>query len=173
MIARLCRRRSHFLTGSNLSSLAGSSLTRLSSSISEPLKSPSPIRDNPRYSSWPPPTDVLNELTRRQVSLETETLDNAVKQYKTIMEDMVKMGRASQLGSMHWYVVEWYTPFMECIEAELRAINANERSIDRKLYGPFMKQLPADKLAIITMNSVIDCCCRGGPSGHGFTQVRS
>ena len=44
-------------------------------------------------------------------------------------------------------------------------------SVDRKVFGPMLLMLPADKLAVITMHSVINVTVNGGDRGAPFTKV--
>eukprot|EP00615_Pteridomonas_danica_P004085 CAMPEP_0114332208 /NCGR_PEP_ID=MMETSP0101-20121206/2927_1 /TAXON_ID=38822 ORGANISM="Pteridomonas danica, Strain PT" /NCGR_SAMPLE_ID=MMETSP0101 /ASSEMBLY_ACC=CAM_ASM_000211 /LENGTH=791 /DNA_ID=CAMNT_0001462801 /DNA_START=303 /DNA_END=2678 /DNA_ORIENTATION=- len=81
------------------------------------------------------------------------------------------MGKSSELSSMQRYMIHWYVPLVEAIQAEQNAISRNEKGTDRALYGPFLAQLGPDKLAILTMNAVMNASVIGGKKGAPFAKT--
>jgi len=103
--------------------------------------------------------------------METETLDQAVVEYQELLDNMVKLGKTSHLGLVQHQIVEWYTPLVAAIEVEQHAFIHKVKGTDRALYGPFLVQLTADKLAVITVHALINRTVTAGQYGAPFASM--
>jgi DNA-directed RNA polymerase len=108
---------------------------------------------------------------QRQLEIETATLDEACAKYDELLKNLIKLGKTSHLKAAQRQIVEWYGPLVERIVAEQSLVAEGVASADRKLYGPMLLMLPADKLAVIAMHSVINVTVNAGDRGAPFTKV--
>jgi len=115
--------------------------------------------------------EPMEDKYNRQLHMETLSIHDATAKYEEMRESLIKMGKTTELGSMQKYMIHWYIPLVEAIQKEQQAISNNEKSVDRNLYGPFLAQLGPDKLAVITMNAIINASVIGGQRGAAFSRV--
>ncbi|KAJ7520204.1 hypothetical protein O6H91_20G072100 [Diphasiastrum complanatum] len=94
-------------------------------------------------------------LYARQRKIETEAWQLAAKEYKDLMVEMCRRKLAPNLPFAKSLLLGWFEPLRDAITAELRSIEAGEYREDRSVYGPYVKQLPADMLAVITMHRLM------------------
>lgn len=113
----------------------------------------------------------LAELTRRQLKRETDTLEEACKNYEEMLASMAKLGKSSHLAGAKKCIIEWYPGFTEAIHQEQQRIEADEPGTDRMLYGPLLMELTPDKIAIITMQIIINATVTAGTRGVKFTVI--
>ena len=64
-------------------------------------------------------------------------------------------------------------PLIAAIEAEQDAIRSGDKGTDRQICGPFLVAVKADKLAVITMHSVVNSTLLGGEQGARVTALCS
>ncbi|XP_024009885.1 DNA-directed RNA polymerase 1, mitochondrial [Eutrema salsugineum] len=91
-------------------------------------------------------------LKQRQVKLETEEWGKAARECKELLEDMCEQKLAPNLPYMKSLFLGWFEPVRDAIQADLDAFKIKKGKIP---YAPYMEQLPADKMAIITMHKMM------------------
>lgn len=104
-------------------------------------------------------------LRKRQIQVETEAWENATNEYRELMEDMCAQKLAPNLPYVKSLFLGWFGPLRDAIAAEQVA---QETRKFKTAYGPYLVQLPADMLAVITMHKLMgllfiaqdDCCAR-------------
>eukprot|EP00249_Psilotum_nudum_P022981 c28710_g1_i1 orf=906-4160(-) len=104
-------------------------------------------------------------LMRRQRKIETDASLNAIKEYKNMMIDMCKKKLAPNLPYVKSLLLSWFEPFRDAILAEQKAIHNQEFSKDRANYGPYLVQLPADMLAVLTMHRLMSLLMKENEHG--------
>lgn len=93
---------------------------------------------------------------QRQIQRETEAIRQGVLHYRDMVKTTTERGEASGLVPVQRLMAHWYGPLRKAIQLEQR--RCYEPSSDmtkRMLYGPAIRLLKADYLAVITMGNVM------------------
>ncbi|VVA94548.1 unnamed protein product [Arabis nemorensis] len=91
-------------------------------------------------------------LKQRQVKMETEEWERAAKECRQILEDMCEQKLAPNLPYVKSLFLGWFEPLRNAIQADLDVFKVNKGKIP---YAPYMEQLPADMMAVITMHKIM------------------
>ncbi|KFK41326.1 hypothetical protein AALP_AA2G115700 [Arabis alpina] len=91
-------------------------------------------------------------LKQRQVKMETEEWEKAAKECREILEDMCEQKLAPNLPFVKSLFLGWFEPLRNAIQADLDVFKVKKGKIP---YAPFMEQLPADMMAVITMHKMM------------------
>ncbi|KAF7822354.1 DNA-directed RNA polymerase 2B, chloroplastic/mitochondrial-like isoform X1 [Senna tora] len=105
-------------------------------------------------------------LRRRQVKIETEAWEQAAKEYRELLMDMCEKKLAPNLPYMKTLFLGWFEPFRDAIEKEQELCRAGKIKL---AYAPYLDQLPADMMAVITMHKLMSLLMTGGQ--HGMVRV--
>ena len=125
----------------------------------------------------------LKELYKRQLDLEQELRHStAVNSIKNILK-LQEMGKSANLKSVQKILLEWYEPLVVCLDEKVEAYGTlyklrskiKTRKNDQKLsmwqaqlqehqanhedlskHGPILNLISSEKLAVITMNAVVN-----------------
>ncbi|KAL5698887.1 DNA-directed RNA polymerase [Ranunculus cassubicifolius] len=102
------------------------------------------------------------KVYKEQVRIETEAWEKAGKEYKELLEDMCAQKLAPNLPYMKSLFLGWFEPLRDSIlkEQELWRQGKN-----RAAYGPYVDQLPADMMSLITMHKLMAMLMTGGENG--------
>lgn len=95
------------------------------------------------------------ELYKRQVKIETEAWQQAATEYKDLMTEMCRKSLAPNLPFAQSLLLSWFEPLRDGILEEQKAYANREHREHRSMYGPYICQLPADMLAVITMHRLM------------------
>lgn len=98
------------------------------------------------------------ELRRRQVKIETELWEEAVREYRELLADMCEQKLAPNLPYMKSLFLGWFEPLRDAIAKEQEMYNSGR---NRTAYAPHFVQLPADKMAVITMHKLMGLLMTG------------
>ncbi|KAK9144130.1 hypothetical protein Sjap_004033 [Stephania japonica] len=113
-------------------------------------------------------------LKKRQVKIETEAWEQAAKEYKELVDEMCKNKLSPNLPYIKMLFLGWFEPLCDRISVE------QELFRERKLkegYAPYMDQLPAEMMSVITMHKLMGLLMTGGEHGratggeHGRVRV--
>ncbi|CAF2062046.1 unnamed protein product [Brassica napus] len=94
----------------------------------------------------------FHSLKQRQVKLETEEWERAARECREIIEDMCEQKLAPNLPYVKSLFLGWFEPLRDAIQADLDAFKVKRGKIP---YAPYMEQLPADMMAVITMHKMM------------------
>lgn len=89
-----------------------------------------------------------------QVELESRAVENEVKRFERVRQELVSMGKGANV-SPSWILLNWFEPLVEKIKEEQKFFAQDVVGTDRSKYGPFLAQLPAEKLAVIAIHNVL------------------
>ncbi|KAG6467370.1 hypothetical protein ZIOFF_074813 [Zingiber officinale] len=92
------------------------------------------------------------KLRRRQIQIESEAWEQATKEYKEMLKDMCDRKLAPNLPFMKSLLLGWFEPLRDRIAREQE--KCREKG-NRASHAPYFNQLPADKMAVITMHKMI------------------
>lgn len=127
--------------------------------ITEMEKETERIRKKARLAATPPKRVIAGMgaqkyymLRQRQVKMETEEWERAARECREILADMCEQKLAPNLPYMKTLFLGWFEPVRNAIQADLDLFKIKKGKIP---YAPFMEQLPADKMAVITMNKMM------------------
>lgn len=104
-------------------------------------------------------------LFLRQLKIEEEVLSEAANLHTEVLQQLSKIGSTTGLKRMQMKILDWYEPFLKEIVNEIYFVENNVPGFDRCAYGPCLLLLPPEKLAIITINCLLNLTVRGGNSG--------
>ncbi|KAL1218508.1 DNA-directed RNA polymerase 1 [Cardamine amara subsp. amara] len=91
-------------------------------------------------------------LKQRQVKIETEEWEREAKESRELLDDMCEQKLAPNLPYVKTLFLGWFEPLRNAIQADLDAFKIKKGKIP---YAPYMEQLPADKMAVITMHKMV------------------
>ncbi|XP_052198102.1 DNA-directed RNA polymerase 2B, chloroplastic/mitochondrial-like isoform X2 [Diospyros lotus] len=108
-------------------------------------------------------------LRRRQVKIETEAWEQAAEEYKELLKDMCEKKLAPKLPYMKSLFLGWFEPLRDKIAAEQGLCQQGKF---KTAYAPYIDQLPADMMAVITMHKLMALMMVGGHSAeYGSVRV--
>lgn len=90
-------------------------------------------------------------LRRRQVKIETEAWEQAAKEYRELLMDMCEQKLAPNLPYIKSLFLGWFEPFRDAIAKEQELCQRKTKAG----HAPFIDQLPADMMAVITMHKLV------------------
>ncbi|XP_074589982.1 DNA-directed RNA polymerase 2, chloroplastic/mitochondrial-like [Curcuma longa] len=91
------------------------------------------------------------KLRRRQIQIETEAWEQATKEYKEMLTNMCDRKLAPNLPFMKSLLLGWFEPLRDRIAREQEQCKEKK---NRASHAPYFNQLPADKMAVITMHKM-------------------
>lgn len=106
------------------------------------------------------------QLRRRQVRTETQAWELAAKEYRELLTDMCEQKLAPNLPYMKTLFLGWFEPLRDAILKDQELIQLGK---SKAAYAPYFDQLPADKMAVITMHKLMGLLMTGGE--HGSARV--
>lgn len=104
-------------------------------------------------------------LHLRQLEMEEVQYSDAVIEYLDSLNQLIKLGKGTSLKYIQRILLRWYTPLTQEIEDEVRLIEQRVSGHDRLQYGPCMLLLPAEKLAVIALDEVLNSILKTGNNG--------
>lgn len=105
-------------------------------------------------------------LRRRQVKIETEAWEQALKEYKELLMDMCEQKLAPNLPYVKSLFLGWFEPLRNAIDKEQELCRQGK---NKTAYAPYFVQLPAEMMAVITMHKLMGLLMTGGD--HGIARV--
>lgn len=125
----------------------------------------------------------LGKLFQRQLDLEQELNHKTAVESITNIVKLTEMGKSANLKTVQRVLLEWYIPFVACLDEKVEALGTiykleakiqagkGDKKVDiwkaelgeKKAkhddlwcHGPILSFLPTEKLAVITMNAVVN-----------------
>ena len=142
----------------------------------------------------------LNRLFQRQIDLEQEVNHSAAVNSISHILKLTEMGKSANLKPVQRILLEWYEPFVARLDAKVDAmctmhklqknIRTTSSNKKRKLWetqlneerqthpdltkhGPILTLLPSEKLAVITMNAVVNHILSSGNRANAFALCKT
>lgn len=91
-------------------------------------------------------------LKKRQVKMETEAWEEAAREYQELLADMCEQKLAPNLPYVKSLFLGWFEPLRDAIVAEQELCRKKK---SKPSHAPFIDQLPADMMAVITMHKLM------------------
>lgn len=91
-------------------------------------------------------------LKKRQVKMETEAWEEAAREYQELLADMCEQKLAPNLPYVKSLFLGWFEPLRNAIVAEQELCRKKK---SKPSHAPFIDQLPADMMAVITMHKLM------------------
>ncbi|KAK1752253.1 hypothetical protein QBC47DRAFT_390107 [Echria macrotheca] len=125
----------------------------------------------------------LSKAERREIQtrLEKDTVDAAVARWREENESLKKMGLNTSFSTatLNSRLFEWQKSLEEFISDDMAKIDESERSrkktpeeVDRCIYGPFFRQSTPERLAAVTILSVLSgLSLNGADKGVGLATI--
>lgn len=103
----------------------------------------------------------MRELEERQRRSEILAVDREVQRYKEEARMTAARGGGAELPLGRRLLQGFFAPLTAAIELEQEAVRLKVHGVDRSKYGPFLLMLNPDKLAVITLHTVISQLMKG------------
>lgn len=93
-----------------------------------------------------------------QLSMETYSVRQGVLRYRQLARDAVDRGDGASLKPGERILLHWFGPLKDAIRQEKRAISTGASDIGRGVTGDVFKLLDTDRLAVLTIHTVLGGC---------------
>ncbi|CAL6269876.1 unnamed protein product [Bathycoccus prasinos] len=103
----------------------------------------------------------------RQRRVENESVNDEIKRYREMSEQMAQVGAGANLPAVRQLLTSFYEPLMVGVEREQNMISEGVPGFDRRVYGPYLQLLGADKIAVISLHTIISMLMRGVEKTRG------
>ena len=103
----------------------------------------------------------MRELEERQRRNEILAVDREVERYKEEARITRRRGGGAELPLGRRLLQGFFAPLTSAIRLEQEHVRLKVRGVDRSNYGPFLLMLNPDKLAVITLHTVISQLMKG------------
>ena len=146
------------------------------SSFYKPSNSPDPDRKD----LTPEEVEIVKSYLLQE-RLEDDAVVSAMERWRSESQQLAKLGlnsilQTTPINALLW---EWHTALVPILRQELEEVKQAETKekksdadSERCLYGPFLRFLPVDHLAAVTIISVMnEICALGADSGVKLAQV--
>jgi len=110
-----------------------------------------------------------NSKLALELAIEEEVLQQSQANFTRTKNNLMDMGKGTGLKSVQRVYLQWYEPFIEEIREEIKLIKSKNTSDGRAVYGPLLMLLAPEKLAIITINTVMNSVL--STHNHGSTVI--
>eukprot|EP01041_Mallomonas_annulata_P008967 gene8967-18555_t len=110
-------------------------------------------------------------LYLRQITIEDQQHQQAVNEYTEGLQSLLKLGRGTGLKHFKGLLLSWFEPLTKEILREFDLIRNNVTGLDRERYGPCLLLLSAEKLSVITLNTIINMILKSGNGGVRVSQL--
>mmetsp|Transcript_21171 Transcript_21171/g.32484 ORF Transcript_21171/g.32484 Transcript_21171/m.32484 type:complete len:777 (-) Transcript_21171:2471-4801(-) len=131
-------------------------------------------------SSPPPPSPPIDdiyvssyELLEKQKKNEEQVFEKACAEYKKMVQDLVRLGKGSELGPVQKALLSWYEPLTIRINQEKKDFINGIRSEDRSIYGPLLLLLKPEEFAVITLHNVLSSTMQASVHGVKYSALIS
>ncbi|CAM9263757.1 unnamed protein product [Scytosiphon promiscuus] len=116
-------------------------------------------------------------LWQMQLDREDQSHQEACEKYGKMMQELITMGKGTQMKPVEQLLTTWYPALKESIEREQAAVWANLTDKNksgvktggafggRNTYGPLLVMLKADKQAVLVMHEVVNLILATGNKG--------
>ena len=94
----------------------------------------------------------------RQIALEEQAIELGVVRYRRLANEAVARGEGAGLKPAERMTVHWFEPLVWAINAEIRQVCEGQPGKGRGLYGPVIRCLDSDRLAFITIHTMLSRC---------------
>jgi DNA-directed RNA polymerase len=82
--------------------------------------------------------------------------EDAVKAYTDALDVLMRSGAATGMKRIQHHLLSWYEPLIKEIQAEQTLVRMKIPGAERDELGPILLLLPVEKLAVITLNIVLN-----------------
>ncbi|KAI1809939.1 DNA-dependent RNA polymerase [Poronia punctata] len=112
-----------------------------------------------------------DERREIQARLEKDCVEAAIQRWRVERENLAKMGRNTSLSKygLNSKLYDWQCSLEEQIQEDLDLVSQSEErekktsdDLERCIYGPFMRQSTAARLAAVTIMTVLNCLAQNG-----------
>ena len=93
-----------------------------------------------------------------ELKLEGEAVTRGVLRYRRLAKKAEQREAGASLKPAERLLAAWFTDLRNLITAEKRAVSMGISGLGRRVYGKYLKLVPSDVAAVLTMHSVISRC---------------
>jgi len=103
-------------------------------------------------------TVLDHDLYAEELKLERDSVDRGVARYRRLAQQAVERGDGAALKPAERLLVFWFRALSGVITAEKGAVTAGRPGVGRRVYGPCLRYLRSDKMAVIAMHEAVGLC---------------
>ena len=96
-----------------------------------------------------------DSILQEQIDFETEAVSRGVARYHKLRREAEKRGDASGLKPVERLLLFWFEPVVDAIRKEQFACQSGDPGVGRAVYGPVIRCLDAERLAVITLHEML------------------
>lgn len=89
------------------------------------------------------------------MKIETEEWERAARECREIIQDMCEHKLAPSLPYVKSLFLGWFEPLRDAVQADIDSFGVKRGKRKVPPYAPYMEQLPADMMAVITMHKMV------------------
>ena len=94
-------------------------------------------------------------ILQREMALETEAVTRGVARYHRLKKEAIDRGDAAGLKPIERLLLFWLDPLVMSIKMEQERCLKGEPGVGRGVYGPVIRSLDAERIAVITMHNAL------------------
>ena len=113
---------------------------------------------------------LVDSKLGEQISLEIDAIQMGVQRYRKLCDEAVARGEAGSLKPVERLIVSWFPWLVNRIKHEQEEILAGNAGNGRAIGGPVVCSLDVDRLAVITLNTMLGRCVQE-PAGDLFMKM--
>lgn len=110
-------------------------------------------------------------ILEEQIALETQAVEDGIKRYRALAREAVERGDGAALKPAERFLLHWYEPLLEVLKQDRRKAKSGKvAGHGQAVYGPILRSVSPEKLAVITIRVTLGKCMRE-PDGVKFTHL--
>ena len=113
---------------------------------------------------------LIGSVLHDQIKSEEEAIARGVARYRKLAQQAVDRSEGAGLKPAERMSVHWFEPLSTAIKWEQEQVRLGEPAKGRGLYGPVIQCIDSDRLAFITLHTVLSRCM-AEPSGDLLPRV--
>ncbi|KAK3262316.1 hypothetical protein CYMTET_28820 [Cymbomonas tetramitiformis] len=100
-------------------------------------------------------------ILEKQIELEYMAVETGVERYHRMARETASRDSGSTLPAAKQLIRKWYEPLALAFKHEQDLVKKGVTATDRRVYGPYLLLLPPEKLAVITLHTVVSALMKG------------
>lgn len=101
---------------------------------------------------------LTGSILDEQIALETRAIEEGVARYRKLATEAVRRGEGSSLKPAERLMLHWYRPLLAAVRTEMRAVRAGKSDTGRAVYGDYLLQVNAERVAVATLHEAVSRC---------------
>ena len=105
---------------------------------------------------------LTGSILEEQIDTETQAVRAGVVRYRKLANEATKRGDGASLKPAERLLLYWYQPVRDMIAKDRRKAETGEYDTHIGVWGPPLRLIDADRLAVITLHEIVSRCMASG-----------